>query len=142
MRHGAGPADGPVPPSRPMASQREGRPEPTLNENRVSVTAAARRLIRRLQKQHGALMFHLSGGCCDGSAPMCFPAGEFKLGLVDQRVGEIAGCEFWMDREQSRRWGATRWTVDVVPGRGASFSVEAPLNVRFIIRSSLCTAPS
>jgi len=83
-------------------------------------------------------MFHLSGGCCDGSAPMCFPVGEFKLGSVDEKVGTIVGCEFWMDREQLRRWGHTRWTVDVVPGRGASFSVEAPLNVRFLIRSSMC----
>ena len=68
---------------------------------------------------------------------MCFPVGEFKLGSVDEKVGTLVGCEFWMDREQLRRWGNTRWTVDVVPGRGASFSVEAPLNVRFLIRSSM-----
>ncbi len=83
-------------------------------------------------------MFHLSGGCCDGSAPMCFQVGEFKLGGVDEKVGEIAGCEFWMDREQFKRWAHTQWVVDVVPGRGASFSLEAPLNKRFLIRSSLC----
>lgn len=105
---------------------------------RVTATAAARKVILRLNKLHGPLMFHLSGGCCDGSAPMCFPVGEFKLGSVDEKVGTIVGCEFWMDREQLRRWGHTRWTVDVVPGRGASFSVEAPLNLRFLIRSSLC----
>ncbi len=87
-------------------------------------------------------MFHLSGGCCDGSAPMCFPVGEFKLGSVDEKVGEIVDCEFWMDREQLRRWAHTRWTVDVVAGRGASFSLEAPLNVRFLIRSAICQAPS
>jgi len=110
----------------------------SLHPTRVTATTAARTLIRQLKKQHGALMFHLSGGCCDGSAPMCFQVGEFKLGDVDEKVGEIVGCEFWMDREQLRRWAHTRWTVDVVPGRGASFSLEAPLNLRFLIRSSLC----
>jgi len=110
----------------------------TMDPNRVGVTDAARKLIEQLKKTHGPLMFHQSGGCCDGSAPMCFQVGEFKLGSVDEKVGEIAGCEFWMDREQFRRWAHTRWTVDVVPGRGASFSLEAPLNMRFLIRSSLC----
>ena len=110
----------------------------TMDPSRVGVTDAARKLIEQLKKTHGPLMFHQSGGCCDGSAPMCFQVGEFKLGSVDEKVGEIAGCEFWMDREQFRRWAHTRWTVDVVPGRGASFSLEAPLNMRFLIRSSLC----
>jgi uncharacterized protein (DUF779 family) len=104
----------------------------------VDVTDDARRLIEELKAAHGPIMFHLSGGCCDGSAPMCFQVGEFKLGGVDEKVGEIAGCEFWMDREQYKRWAHTRWTVDVVPGRGASFSLEAPLNRRFLIRSELC----
>ena len=107
---------------------------------RVGVTDDARKVIEQLKKAHGPLMFHLSGGCCDGSAPMCFPVGEFKLGGVDEKVGEIVGCEFWMDREQFRRWQHTQWTVDVVPGRGASFSLEIPLGVRFLIRSSLCPA--
>ncbi len=105
---------------------------------RVGVSADARALIEKLKAEHGPLMFHLSGGCCDGSAPMCFRVGEFKLGGIDELVGEIAGCGFWMDREQSRRWAHTRWMVDVVPGRGASFSLEAPLGLRFLIRSSLC----
>lgn len=108
---------------------------------RVSVSDAARKLIETLKEEYGAIMFHLSGGCCDGSAPMCFQVGEFRLGGVDEKVGEIVGCEFWMDREQSRRWAHTQWTVDVVPGRGASFSLEAPLNMRFLIRSSLCAVP-
>lgn len=105
---------------------------------RVLATGAARALIAELREAHGPLLFHQSGGCCDGSAPMCFQVGEFKLGGVDEKVGEIAGCEFWMDREQYKRWAHTRWTVDVVPGRGASFSLEAPLNRRFLIRSELC----
>ena len=109
-----------------------------FDPGRVGVTDAARKLIEQLKRDHGPLMFHLSGGCCDGSAPMCFQVGEFKLGGIDEKVGEIVGCEFWMDREQLRRWAHTRWTVDVVPGRGASFSLEAPTNMRFLIRSSMC----
>ena len=113
----------------------------SMDPTRVGVTEAARRVIEQLKKTHGLIMFHQSGGCCDGSAPMCFPAGEFKLGSADQKLGEIAGCEFWMDREQFERWAHTRWVVDVVPGRGAGFSLEAPLNVRFLIRSSLRVVP-
>ena len=109
---------------------------------RVGVTLAAQGVIEQLRRAHGPVMFHLSGGCCDGSAPMCFQVGEFRLGSVDEKVGEIAGCEFWMDREQLRRWAHTSWIVDVVSGRGASFSLEAPLNVRFLIRSALCEIPS
>jgi uncharacterized protein (DUF779 family) len=108
---------------------------------RVGVTPAARQLIEQLKTEHGPLLFHLSGGCCDGSAPMCFAVGEFKLGGVDEKVGEIVGCGFWMDREQFRRWAHTQWVVDVVPGRGASFSLEAPLGWRFLIRSSMCVTP-
>jgi uncharacterized protein len=110
-------------------------------DNRVGVTPAARKLIEELKGAFGPLMFHLSGGCCDGSAPMCFQVGEFKLGSVDEKVGEIVGCEFWMDRAQFRLWEHTRWTIDVVPGRGGSFSLEAPLNQRFIIRSDMCAVP-
>lgn len=113
-----------------------------MDPGRVGVTAAARQLIEELKRAHGPIMFHLSGGCCDGSAPMCFQVGEFKLGGVDEKVGEIAGCEFWMDRAQFLLWAHTRWTVDVVPGRGGSFSLEAPLNRRFIIRSEMCAVPS
>jgi uncharacterized protein (DUF779 family) len=109
---------------------------------RVSATPAARALIEQLKKDHGPIMFHLSGGCCDGSAPMCFKVGEFRLGGVDEKLGDVVGCEFWMNREQLRRWGDTRLSVDVVPGRGASFSLEAPLGQRFLIRSSVCEIPA
>jgi uncharacterized protein (DUF779 family) len=110
----------------------------SIEPPRVGVTPAAEALIKELKAAYGDIMFHLSGGCCDGSAPMCFQVGEFKLGGVDEKVGEIVGCEFWMDRQQFKLWEHTRWTVDVVPGRGASFSLEAPLNRRFLIRSEMC----
>jgi uncharacterized protein len=113
----------------------------TDNPNRVGVTPAAEALIERLRTIHGPIMFHQSGGCCDGSAPMCFKVGEFKLGSVDEKVGELAGCEYWMDREQFKLWMHTRWTLDAVPGRGGSFSLEAPLDQRFLIRSDLCAVP-
>jgi uncharacterized protein len=109
----------------------------SIEPPRVGVTPAAEALIKELKAAYGDIMFHLSGGCCDGSAPMCFQVGEFKLGGVDEKVGEIVGCEFWMDRQQFKLWEHTRWTVDVVPGRGASFSLEAPLNRRFLMRSEL-----
>lgn len=109
---------------------------------RVDITDAARALIAELRRDHGPVMFHMSGGCCDGSAPMCFRVGEFRLGSVDEKVGEIAGCEFWMDRTQFRFWAHTRWVVDVVPGRGGSFSLEAPRNKRFLIRSEMCAVTS
>jgi uncharacterized protein (DUF779 family) len=107
----------------------------------VGASEAAIELIGQLRAEYGPIMFHQSGGCCDGSAPMCFKVGEFKLGGVDEMVGEVAGCEFWMDREQYKLWAHTNWIIDVVPGRGASFSLEAPLGKRFLIRSELCAVP-
>lgn len=104
----------------------------------IEVTQAAAQLIERLKRRHGPLMFHQSGGCCDGSAPMCFAEGEFKLGEHDVRLGEVAGCGFYMGGQQYERWKHTRLTIDVVDGRGASFSLEAPEGKRFIIRSDLC----
>ncbi|MBO4207086.1 DUF779 domain-containing protein [Micromonospora echinofusca] len=109
----------------------------------VSVTPAAAGLIRSLRAVHGPLMFHQSGGCCDGSAPMCFPVGEFRTGASDVRLAalDIDGVpepvEFWMSTAQWELWRHTRLTVDVVPGRGSGFSLEAPEGVRFLIRSHL-----
>ncbi|MGA2841971.1 MAG: DUF779 domain-containing protein [Steroidobacteraceae bacterium] len=108
-----------------------------MSSGRITGTAAARKLIKRLKELHGPIMIHLSRGCCDGSAPMCFKVGDFKLGSVDEKLGEIFGCEVWMHREPLRRWKNTRWTLDAALGRGASFSLEAPLNQRFLIRLSL-----
>jgi uncharacterized protein len=109
----------------------------SISSGRITATVAARRLINHLKKLHGPIMFHLSRGCCDGSAPMCFKAGDFKLGSVDEKVGEIVGCDFWIHRESSRRHPRLRWTLDAAPGRGASFSLEASMNQRFLVRLSI-----
>ncbi len=106
---------------------------------RVALTPAAAAMLERLREKHGPLMFHQSGGCCDGSSPMCFPRGEFMTGPSDVLLGELDGAEFWMSASQFEYWSHTHLTVDVVPGRGAGFSVEAPEGVRFLIRSRLFT---
>ncbi|RIV23877.1 DUF779 domain-containing protein [Fibrisoma montanum] len=105
--------------------------------SRVDVTPAAAEIIHKLHDQHGPLMFHQSGGCCDGSSPMCFPKGDFIIGSSDVWLGQIEGCDFWMSEDQFEYWKHTHLTVDVTPGRGASFSLEIPLGIRFIIRSRL-----
>src|SRR2546430_1408665 len=102
---------------------------------RVAVTGAAADVLRRLTGQHGPLMFHQSGGCCDGSAPMCYPAGEFRVGTQDVLLGQVAGnVPVWMGAAQFAYWRHTQVTIDVVPGRGAGFSLEGPEGVRFVIR--------
>jgi len=106
---------------------------------RVLVTAAAVAVIDRLRSVHGALLFHQSGGCCDGSAPMCYPDGEFRVGAQDLLMGEIAGCKFYMGAAQFEYWRHTQLIIDVVPGRGSGFSLEAPEGLRFLTRSRLFT---
>jgi uncharacterized protein len=106
---------------------------------RVIATDAALALIDKLRARHGDLMFHQSGGCCDGSAPMCFQLGEFKLGGGDVLLGEIGGCPFYMGGQQFEYWRHTQLIIDVTPGRGASFSLEIPEGVRFLTRSRLFT---
>lgn len=110
---------------------------------RVEVTAQAEDLLRTIYSIHGALMFHQSGGCCDGSSPMCYQAGEFRVGGSDVLLGElqVAGIPesigFWMSASQFEYWKHTHLTVDVVAGRGGSFSLESPEGMRFLIRSRL-----
>ncbi len=106
---------------------------------RVAVTPAAEALLRKLQGLHGPLMFHQSGGCCDGSAPMCFPRGEFKVGQEDVFLGTIVDTPFYISGPQFEYWQHTHLTVDVVKGRGSGFSAEAPEGVRFLIRSRVFT---
>ena len=106
---------------------------------RVSATPAALELIAVLREQHGDLMFHQSGGCCDGSSPMCYPLGEFLVGDSDVKLGEIGGCPFYMSSAQFEYWQHTHLTIDVVPGRGGMFSLEGPTGRRFLTRSRLFT---
>jgi len=112
---------------------------PTSTLSRVDVTPDAVIVIEKLRAQHGPLMFHQSGGCCDGSSPMCFAEGDFRIGPSDVRLGQIDGCDFWMSDDQFEYWKHTHLTIDVIPGRGASFSLEIPMGVRFMIRSRLFT---
>jgi len=104
---------------------------------RISVTDDTIKIIDQLKERYGPLMFHQSGGCCDGSSPMCFENGDFKVGESDIQLGIIADCPFYMSRDQYDYWKHTHLTVDVTSGRGSSFSLEIPLGVRFIIRSRL-----
>ncbi len=101
---------------------------------RVVVTPDAAALIQRLRSQHGPLVFHQSGGCCDGSAPMCYKQGEFRIGSHDVLLGRIEGCPFYIGGAQFELWSHTQLIIDVVPGRGASFSLEIPEGVRFLTR--------
>jgi uncharacterized protein (DUF779 family) len=113
---------------------------------RVDVTPAAADMMRRLRGEHGPLMFHQSGGCCDGSSPMCYLDGEFRTGKSDVLLeslvveGVSEPITFWMSASQFELWKHTHLTVDVVPGRGSGFSLEAPEGVRFLIRSRLLTS--
>lgn len=117
--------------------------------SRVALSPSAVSLLRQLTETHGRLMFHQSGGCCDGSSPMCYPHGEFRTGGADILLGtftlpdvpaESAELEFWMSREQFELWKHTAITVDVVDGRGSGFSVESPEGKRFLIRSDVLPA--
>ena len=103
---------------------------------RILATDAAVAVIDELRARHGPLMFHQSGGCCDGSAPMCYPAGEFRVGGQDVLLGHVAGdVPVWIGAAQFEYWRHTQVTIEVVPGRGAGFSLEGPTGRRFIIRS-------
>lgn len=117
--------------------------------SRVGLTPAAIELLQKLTNRNGQLMFHQSGGCCDGSSPMCYPQGEFRTGDSDILLGtftlpdlpdDVAELDFWMSREQFELWKHTHITVDVVDGRGGGFSLESPEGKRFLIRSEIMPA--
>ena len=105
--------------------------------NRVSATPEALELITALKNQHGDVIFHQSGGCCDGSAPMLFPRSDFPLGSADVKLGEIGGVPFYMSKSQFAYWEHTHLTIDVVRGNGGMFSLERPSGLRFLTRSRL-----
>jgi len=104
---------------------------------RVSATDKARSVIEQLRQKHGELMFHQSGGCCDGSAPMCFAKGDFMVGSRDVCLGEIEGCKFYMAADQFEYYRNSHIVIDVSPGRGSSFSLEIPLGLRFMAVSRI-----
>tara|TARA_R110002096_G_scaffold60477_6_gene150806 strand:+ start:246 stop:620 length:375 start_codon:yes stop_codon:yes gene_type:complete len=110
-----------------------------MKTKRVIVTEKAAAAITELKEKHGELMFHQSGGCCDGSAPMCFEKGDLMLDDNDVCLGNIEGCDFHMSRDQYEYWKHTQLTLDVTPGIGSSFSLEIPMGKRFIIKSRLYT---
>ncbi len=105
--------------------------------NRVDITPAAAEVVARLKAEYGPLMFHQSGGCCDGSQPMCFAAGEFRVGGSDVWIGSIEDCPFYMNESQFEYWKHTHLTIDITSGRGSSFSLEIPLGLRFIVHSRI-----
>lgn len=109
------------------------------NMPKVAITHAAVKVIDRLREQHGPLIFHQSGGCCDGSSPMCFPEGDFFIDDNDELLGEVHDCPYYMSKFQYEYWKHTHLTLDVTEGRGSSFSVEIPLGLRFFIDSRLLT---
>lgn len=104
---------------------------------RVIVTDAAAALIKTLKSEHGSVLFHQSGGCCDGSAPMLFPTSDFMVGSSDVKLGEIAGVPFYMSESQFEYWQHTQLIIDCVPGNGGMFSLERPSGLRFLTRSRL-----
>ncbi len=106
---------------------------------RVLITEEAKKIVEKLKEDHGELMFHQSGGCCDGSSPMCFQKGELLINETDVWLGDIEGCGFYMSKDQFEYWKHTQLTVDITNGRGSSFSLEIPMGVRFVIKSRLYT---
>jgi uncharacterized protein (DUF779 family) len=111
---------------------------PTEVSSKVTATPEALQRIEELKAKHGPLMFHQSGGCCDGSSPMCYHEGELLVGDNDVKLGEIGGCSFYMSAPQYEVWKHTDLTIDVVPGRGGMFSLEGPEGYRFLTRSEVC----
>lgn len=118
-----------------MTAQVNGKVVP----EQVTRTAAAKDLMDKLAGKYGPLMFHQSGGCCDGSSPMCYPRGEFLVGDSDVLLGTLDDTPFYMSRSQFEYWKHTQLILDVVPGRGGMFSLEGPEGVRFLIRSRVFT---
>lgn len=105
----------------------------------VTATPAALDLLAEIVADHGPVMFHQSGGCCDGSSPMCYAEGEFRLGARDVRIGEIGGAPFYISASQYEAWKHTDLTIDVVAGRGGMFSLDNGREKRFLTRSEICS---
>ena len=108
-------------------------------EQQVTATDAALELIKELQAEYGPIMFHQSGGCCDGSSPMCYPQGDLLLSDADVKLGEIGGAPFYISGSQYEAWKHTELIIDVVPGRGGMFSLDNGREKRFLTRSKICS---
>lgn len=106
---------------------------------RVTATASALELIAQLTQEYGPILFHQSGGCCDGSSPMCYPAGEFRLGARDILLGTVGGAPVYIGGSQGAAWAHTQLILDVVPGRGGMFSLDNGREVRFLTRGRVFT---
>src|SRR5579875_2633672 len=122
-------------------AERSDEEERRHGSDRVVITAAAAKLLGELIERHGPVMFHQSGGCCDGSSPMCYPDGDFivgdrdvLLGMLDIKNGAGDGVPVWISGPQFETWKHTQLVIDVVPGRGGGFSLEAPEGMRFLSR--------
>ena len=110
-----------------------------MKYKRVAITDRAREIVEKLKKEHGDLIFHQSGGCCDGSAPMIFEKEDMYLDDSDILLGQLAGVNYYMNQDQFEYWKHTYLTIDITEGRGSSFSLEIPLGLRFIIQSRILT---
>lgn len=106
--------------------------------DQVTATPAALELLAEIVADHGPVLFHQSGGCCDGSSPMCYPQGDFRVGERDVQLGEIGGMPFYISASQYEVWRHTHLTIDVVAGRGGMFSLDNGREKRFLVRSDLC----
>lgn len=111
-----------------------------MTRDRVAATPAALDLLAEIEVDHGPVMFHLSGGCCDGTAPMVYPVGEFRLGDHDVQLGQVGGAPFWTSGAQAAAWADVDLLIDAVPGRGAAFSLDNPRDRHFVVRSPTCAA--
>jgi len=114
----------------------------TERYDKVTATPAALALLAEIVAEHGPVLFHQSGGCCDGSSPMCYPQGEFLLGEQDVQLGAIGGMPFYISRSQFAVWRHTDLVIDVVPGRGGMFSLDNGREQRFLTRSTVCAVPA
>ena len=110
----------------------------TTHPSRVEATDAARRLIAEIRQDHPEIIFHQSGGCCDGSSPMCYPAADFRVGANDVKLGEIDGVAVYISGPQFAAWKHTQLIIDVVAGRGGMFSLDNGREKRFLTRSTIC----
>jgi uncharacterized protein (DUF779 family) len=110
-------------------------------EDKVTATPAALALLAQIVAEHGPVLFHQSGGCCDGSSPMCYPRNEFIIGDADVLLGHVGGAPFYIGASQFEAWKHTDLIIDVVPGRGGMFSLDNGREMRFLTRSIVCARP-